>query len=83
MESWSTLHPRQILHAPRAISAYGSFCQASLEPRPSDQELRALPTGQLRPRNILLSMFYVSTLLLYPENTNNSKLCILMALNNS
>ena len=50
METWRTLHPRRILHAPGAISAHGCFRQASLEPGPSGQELRILLIGQLRPQ---------------------------------
>ena len=51
--TWRTLLPRQILHAPISFSVHGSFCLASLEPGPSDQELRTLPTGQLRPLKFL------------------------------
>ena len=41
--------PTTILHAPGAISVHGSFRKASLEPGPSGQELRTLPTEQLQP----------------------------------
>ena len=53
METWGKLHPRRILHVPGAICVHGSFRQQSLEPGTSGQELRILPTGQLRPHCIL------------------------------
>ena len=53
METWKTLHPRRNLHAPSSISVHGSFHQANLEPGSSGQELRTLPTGQLRPVDLL------------------------------
>ena len=34
--------PRQILHAPGAISVHGNFRQGASNPRPSAQELRIL-----------------------------------------
>ena len=39
METWRTLHPREILHAPGAISVYGGVSQASLESETSGPEL--------------------------------------------
>ena len=45
---WDRACSRRIFYAPSAISVHGSFRQASLESGPSGQELRTLPTGQLR-----------------------------------
>ena len=49
MGTWRTLQPRRISHAPGAISLHSSFGQVRLEPGPAGQELRTLPTVQLRP----------------------------------
>ena len=52
MKTWRTLHSRQILHAPGAISVRGSVLPGSpgkTLPLPSGAELSSLPTRPPRP----------------------------------